>query len=172
MTSISTTFDSPLGETVRSSLAASVRTDADVWQTLMRLTVAGVLLPHGGQHLFGVFGGYGFSGTLHWMTGALGLPAPLAAAAIVMEVIAPLALIAGIGSRAAALLLAIFMTTAASTHLQNGFFMNWAAALPAGHEGFEYHILFVALALTVVVRGGGAWSLDRFMQSRWSRTDR
>ena len=82
------------------------------------------------------------------MTGTLGFPAPLAATAIVVEAVAPIALIAGIGSRAGGLLLTALMATAATTHMANGFFMNWAAALPAGREGFEYHVLAIAVALT------------------------
>jgi putative oxidoreductase len=119
------------------------------------------MLAHGAQHLLGLFGGYGFNGTLQWMTGTLGFPAPLAATAIIVEAVAPIALIVGIGSRAAGLLLAVLMATAATTHVANGFFMNWSAALPAGREGFEYHLLAITLALTVVVRGGGALSVDR-----------
>ena len=140
-----------------------LHSDASPWQTVLRLTLAGVMLPHGAQHLLGLFGGFGFSGTLQWMTGTLGFPAPLAATAIVVEAAAPVALIVGLGSRAAALLLAILMATAAMTHVANGFFMNWAATLPAGSEGFEYHLLAIAVALTVVVRGGGSFSVDRLM---------
>ena len=142
-----------------------LRTDASAWQAILRLTLAAVMLPHGGQHLLGWFGGYGFTGTLQWMTGTLGFPAPLAATAIVVEALAPIALIIGIGSRAAGLSLAVLLATAATTHAANGFFMNWAAALPAGSEGFEYHLLAIAVALTVVVRGGGSLSADRRLSS-------
>jgi|KBSSwiStaDraftv2_1062776.scaffolds.fasta_scaffold76194_2 putative oxidoreductase len=140
-----------------------LRTDASVWQAILRLTLAGVMLPHAGQHVLGVFGGYGFNATLQWMTGTLGFPAPLAATALVVEGVAPIALIVGFGSRAAGLLLALLMATAATTHVANGFFMNWAAALPAGSEGFEYHLLAIAVAMTVVVRGGGSFSADRLL---------
>ena len=146
----------------RPSLAL-LHTAASPSQTLLRLTLGGVMVPHGGQHLLGLFGGYGFSGTLQWMTGTLGFPAALAATAIVVEALAPIALILGLGSRVAAVLLAALMATAATTHTTNGFFMNWAGALPAGHEGFEYHLLAIAIALTIAVRGGGAFSADRLL---------
>lgn len=42
-------------------------------ETALRVTLGVVLLPHGAQHLLGMFGGYGFRGTLEWMTGTLGL---------------------------------------------------------------------------------------------------
>jgi putative oxidoreductase len=135
-------------------------------QTILRLTLAAVMLPHAGQHAFGLFGGYGFTKTVQWMTGTLGFPSLLAATAIVVETVAPIALIAGLGSRAAGLLLAVLMATAATTHAANGFFMNWTGALPAGSEGFECHQLAIALALTVAVRGGGSFSVDRL----WSGT--
>ncbi|MGA6165721.1 hypothetical protein [Amycolatopsis magusensis] len=44
-------------------------------------------------------------------------------------------------------------------HLPNGFFMNWSGTSPG--EGFEYHVLAVALAALVAVRGSGAFSVDR-----------
>jgi putative oxidoreductase len=52
------------------------------------------------------------------------------------------------------------MLGAASTHLPNGFFMNWFGTLPAGSEGFEYHLLMIGLAGIVALGGSGAWSLD------------
>lgn len=142
---------------------AFLQTEGSIWQMMLRLTLAGVMLPHAGQHLLGLYGGAGFTGTLQWMTGTLGFPALLAVTAIVVEGVAPLALIVGIGSRAAGLVLSVLMATAAMTHVPNGFFMNWTAALPAGREGFEYHLLAIAVALTIVVRGGGALSVDRLL---------
>jgi putative oxidoreductase len=124
------------------------------------------LFPHGAQHVLGWFGGYGFHGTLQWMTGTLGFPAPLAALALVTELVAPFALLAGLGGRVAALGIVGLMLGALSTHVANGFFMNWFGSLPAGQEGFEYHILALALAGTVVLEGSGAWSLDRLLFAR------
>jgi len=144
--------------------AAALSTEPSTWQAILRILLGGVMLPHAGQHAFGLFGGFGFSGTLQWMTGTLGFPTALAAIAIVVEAAAPIALIVGIGSRAAGLLLAVLMATAASTHAANGFFMNWAGSLPAGSEGFEYHLLAIAVALTIAVRGGGSFSLDRLLE--------
>lgn len=52
------------------------------------------------------------------------------------------------------------------SHVQHGLFMNWGGQLAAGQEGFEFHILAVALALIVILRGSGAWSVDRLLTSR------
>ena len=130
---------------------------------LARVALGLVMLPHGAQHALGWFGGYGFRGTLGWMTGTLGFPAPLAALAIVVELLAPIALIAGLGGRFAAAGIAGLMLGAASTHLANGFFMNWFGAMPPGVEGYEYHLLAIALAGVVAIQGSGALSLDRLL---------
>jgi putative oxidoreductase len=148
------------------SLAEALRTDGSVSQALLRVTLGAVMLPHGAQHALGLLGGSGFRGTLNWMTGTLGIPAPLAAIGIVVELVGPMALILGVGTRAAGLALAVFMATAVKTHAANGFFMNWFGTQPAGVEGYEYHLLTIAMALTVAVRGAGALSLDRWLKGR------
>jgi putative oxidoreductase len=140
--------------------------EASATQTLLRVTLALVLLPHGAQHLLGAFGGYGFSATVAWMSGSLGFPVPLAAGGILLEFFGPLLLLVGIGSRLVALALAVFMAVAGSTHVANGFFMNWLGNLPAGAEGFEYHILVVAVAVAIAANGGGAWAVDQLIARR------
>src|SRR3954454_10237908 len=117
-------------------MPAILRTSDTPLPTLARFGVALILLPHGLQHDLGWFGGYGFSGTLGWMTGTLGFPAPLAAAGLVVELVAPLLLLVGFGGRATAAALFAFMAFAASTHVPNGFFMNWFGKLTTGQEGF------------------------------------
>jgi putative oxidoreductase len=49
-------------------------------------------------------------------------------------------------------------------HLPNGFFMNWGGA-PHG-EGYEFHLLAMAMAASLVWSGGGRASLDGWL-SRW-----
>jgi putative oxidoreductase len=145
-------------------------TDADLGALAGRVMLGVIMLPHGFQHALGLFGGYGFSGTLGWMTKTLGFPGPLAAFAIVTELIAPFALLAGLGGRLAALGIISIMAGALSTHASNGFFMNWFGALPAGAEGFEYHLLAIGLAAVVTLNGSGALSLDRWLTSRFLST--
>lgn len=142
-------------------LRTLLRTSSTSAPALARVTLGLVMAPHGAQHVLGWFGGYGFHGTLGWMTDTLGFPAPLAVLALVTEITAPLALVLGLGGRFAALGIVGLMLGALTTHAANGFFMNWFGSLPAGAEGFEYHVLAVALAGTVVLQGSGAWSLDR-----------
>ena len=168
----------PLGSTSTSTstseLTASIgraargltATAGDAAPAIARIALALALFPHGAQHALGWFGGYGFGGTHAWMTKTLGFPAPLAALAIVTELVAPVALLLGLGGRLAALGIAGIMLGAISTHFQNGFFMNWFGALPAGQEGFEYHLLVLALCAVVALKGSGPLSLDRWLSRR------
>ncbi len=73
-----------------------------------------------------------------------------------------LALLFGFLTRIAAFGIFVVMATAvALVHGKLGFFMNWFGQRPAGVEGFEYHILALALAFAVTIRGAGALSVDR-----------
>jgi putative oxidoreductase len=135
-----------------------------------RVVLGLVMLPHGAQHALGWFGGYGFHGTLAWMSDTLGFPVPLAAAAIVTELLAPLGLVLGVGGRPAAAGIAGLMLGALSTHAPNGFFMNWFGSLPAGSEGFEYHLLAIGLGAVVAINGSGALSVDRLLTLRFTST--
>jgi putative oxidoreductase len=137
-----------------------IETKTDIVPAIARLTMGLVMFPHGAQKLLGWFGGYGWTGTYGFLTSKLGVPGPFAALAIITEFFGALALILGVGTRIAALGIASIMLVAIATvHLPNGFFMNWTGA-QAG-EGFEYHLLMLALAAVVVLRGGGAASVDR-----------
>jgi putative oxidoreductase len=46
-------------------------------------------------------------------------------------------------------------------HLKNGFFMNWSGSQQG--EGYEYHLLTIAIALAILVKGSGALSVDRML---------
>lgn len=138
----------------------ALRTGADRWDlALLRITLAVVMWPHGAQKLLGWFGGFGFSGTQGYFE-SLGMPAWLGALVIAVEFFAPLALLVGAGTRAAAALLAAVMIGAVTVggHWKYGFFMNWVGA--QGGEGFEYHLLFLAMSAVLVALGGGAASVD------------
>lgn len=123
-----------------------------------RLVLAAVMLPHGAQKLLGAFGGHGFEGTMGYFTGTLGIPAPVALLVILGESFGPILLALGLGTRLAALGLTAIMIGAATTHASEGFFMNWFG-VQAG-EGFEYHLLALALSIPLLVSGGGAAALD------------
>ena len=130
------------------------------WAALvLRLGLGAVMFPHGAQLLLGWFGGPGFAGTMHTFTQMLHIPAPWAFLAIITEFFGALALLAGAFTRLAAAGMAILMAVAVTTvHLQYGFFMNWYGSQKG--EGFEYHLLAGAIALALVIAGGGKWSVD------------
>jgi putative oxidoreductase len=46
-------------------------------------------------------------------------------------------------------------------HVQHGFFMDWFGVMNG--EGFEFDILVIGLALTVVISGSGAYSVDNWL---------
>ena len=127
---------------------------------IARIALGGVMLPHGLQKAFGLFGGYGFSGTMGFFTGTLGVPAPVAFLVILGESLGALCLLLGFMTRfCAASIIAIMAGAITMAHLAHGFFMNWGGN-QAG-EGYEYHLLAIGLALTLVVSGGGRWSIDK-----------
>lgn len=125
-----------------------------------RLTLAVVILPHGLQKTFGWFGGYGLQGTLDFFTGAMGVPFVVAILVIAAESLGAISLAFGFLTRFCAGSLAVVMAGAiALAHWQNGFFMNWSGQQQG--EGFEYHLLVIGLALTLVLSGGGKYSIDQ-----------
>ena len=137
-----------------------LKTENDYAALVLRLMLAAVFFPHGAQKVLGWFGGHGLAGTYAAFTQNMGIPPLFAALAIAAEFLGPLGLLAGFLTRIAALGIGSVMVVAVLTvHLKNGFFMNWFGTQQG--EGFEYHLLAIAIALALVLKGGGAWSLDR-----------
>jgi putative oxidoreductase len=135
-------------------------TDDDPAITILRLALGVVFFAHGAQKMLGWFGGYGFSGTLGFFTGTLHIPAAFAFLAIVAEFFGSLGLILGFLTRIAAFGIAVNMVVAvAMVHSANGFFMNWNGTQKG--EGFEYHILALGITAFLMLRGAGAFSIDR-----------
>jgi putative oxidoreductase len=134
-------------------------TSDDVTFTILRVFLGVVFFAHGAQKMLGWFGGYGFHGTMGFFE-HMGMPAPVAFLVICTEFFGGLGLIVGLLTRIAALGIGVEMIGAIfMVHLQNGFFMNWAGNQKG--EGFEYHLLAIAVAATLLLRGAGAWSADR-----------
>jgi len=127
--------------------------------TVLRVALGVVMLPHGAQKLLGWFGGQGFTGTMHHFTENMGVPYLFALLAVLAESLGALGLIAGLFTRVAALGIGATIGVAAlMVHVKHGFFMNWFGKQSG--EGFEYHLLVVAMALVLAITGGGRWSLD------------
>jgi len=144
---------------IRELLQILVQTEADILPLILRIALGVVIFPHGAQKLLGWFGGYGYRGTMGFLTKSMGIPAVFAYLAIMAEFFGSLGLIVGLLTRPAALGIGIVMLVAAwMVHRQSGFFMNWKGDQEG--EGFEFHILAAGIALALVISGGGALSLD------------
>jgi len=142
-----------------------LKTERDYGILILRLTLGAVFFAHGAQKALGWFGGYGLSGTIASFTQEMGLPLAVAALVIAAEFLGSLGLIVGFLTRIAALGIACVMAGAITmVHLPNGFFMNWSGAQPG--EGFEYHLLVLGMTLALMIRGGGALSIDRMLSRR------
>lgn len=137
-----------------------VGTDESSVGLILRLTLGIVMFPHGAQKVLGWFGGYGFSSTLNGMSENMGIPVALVFLVICAEFLGSLGLIAGFLTRIAALGVGCVMAGAVYlVHWPNGFFMNWGGN-QAG-EGLEYHLLVFGIVIVLLVKGGGALSVDR-----------
>jgi putative oxidoreductase len=145
-------------------LTTLLSTHADTTGLILRLVLALVIFPHGAQKVLGWFGGHGYAGTMQYFTKQIGLPAPIATLGILAEFAGPIALVAGFGTRVAALLIAAVMIGAiVKVHRGIGFFMNWFGQRKPGEEGFEYHLLVLAICAALLVTGAGAFSLDGWL---------
>lgn len=132
---------------------------------IQRALLGAVMLPHGAQKLLGWFGGYGFDGTMKFFTQTMQFPAVLALLIILAESLGALALLAGLGTRLAAFgISAVMLGAIATTHWKVGFFMNWFGN-QAG-EGYEFHLLALALSVPLLIAGGGRCALDSWVRSR------
>ncbi len=135
-------------------------TSNDFTLTIVRLILGIVFFAHGAQKMLGWFGGYGFTGTMGFFTQQMHIPAVFAFLAICAEFFGGLGLLVGLLTRVAAFGIMCNMIVAVMTvHIHNGFFMNWTGQQKG--EGFEYHLIALALLFVVLVKGAGALSIDR-----------
>lgn len=134
-------------------------TNKDNTLLIIRLTLGLVILPHGAQKVLGSFGGYGFEGTMNFFTSHLGIPPLLALLAIAAEFFGSIGLLLGLFTRVAAFGIFVTMLVAAVlVHSPNGFFLN--------NNGYEFHILALGLALPLILKGAGSYSLDDYLVAK------
>ena len=132
---------------------------------IVRVVLGVIFFTHGAQKVLGWFGGAGFDGTMRMFGQHFGIPPFLAVLAMMAEFLGGIGLVVGLLARIAAFGIAVNMVVAVwMVHLPNGLFMNWAGNQRG--EGFEYHLLAIAMALLIMIRGAGAWSLDRLLHAR------
>ncbi len=139
-------------------------TDNDPVGLIMRLALGLVMFPHGAQKALGWFGGHGASATIQSFA-KLGMPLPLTVLVLAAELGGSLLLIVGFLTRVAAFGIGCVMLSAILlVHGHVGFFMNWAGSQKG--EGFEYHLLALGLSIGLMIKGGGALSVDRAITRR------
>lgn len=145
------------------TIKAIINTRASTTLFIIRLTVGIVILPHGLQKLFGIFGGGGFAGTIDAFGQWFGIPPLVTILVILAESVGSFCLIIGFLGRFMAasigcvLLGAIFFVVG-----RWGFFMNWYSEQQRG-EGYEFHLLALGMIIAIVIGGSGRWSIDRLM---------
>lgn len=138
----------------------------EAWTGLiLRVMLGVVMFPHGAQKLLGWYGGFGFTGTLGFFTEQMHLPWLVALLVIIGESFGSLGLLIGLLTRFTAASMALIMVGAIGlVHWPHGFFMNWSGK-QAG-EGFEYHLLVIAICAALLITGGGKWSVDSVIAER------
>ena len=139
-------------------------TNFDAWaHVLLRVALGLVLLPHGLQKLFGMFGGPGMAGMIGNLQ-KFGYPvslAPLFAWMIaLLEVGGGILLIIGLFTRPVAFAVLIFMLEAARFHYGIGGFF-WTL------RGNEYPLILAAISIYLIIRGSGSYSVDEKMSKEF-----
>ena len=128
----------------------------------IRLFLGLVILPHGAQKLLGLFGGYGFSGTMGFFTETMGLPWIIGFMVILLESFGAITLIAGLATRFISVsFIALALGIVFTSHIDHGFFMNWFGNQSG--EGYEYFLLWIGMAASLVITGGGKYSTDKLL---------
>src|ERR1700693_4351742 len=142
-------------------------THADWVVGIARIVLGIIFFAHGAQSMLGWHGGPRLARSMRTLTEQLHLPSTLAFLVLAGELFGGIGLIVGLFSTIAALVIALTMVGAIATvHLRFGLFLNWFGT-QKGH-GIEYHLLAIALALVVVVKGAGAFSVDRLVYEHTS----
>jgi putative oxidoreductase len=136
-------------------LSRTLRTDAaSAAPLVLRLALAAVFIGHGAQKLFGWWGGGGFQGTAHYFASNLGLTPGWLHAALAGggQFFGGILLVLGLATRLAAAQLVIIMGVAIWTSHRSAFFLS--------DNGMEFALVLLLVAVSLVLTGGGALSID------------
>jgi putative oxidoreductase len=133
------------------------------WSHLvLRLGLGIIFFAHGSQKTFGWFGGHGLAATIGGFR-QMNVPPAATALAAFTECFGGLALIVGLLARPAAVgLILVMLVAIAKVHGRHGFFLNFAMTPGKGH-GYEFNLALIAMALSILIGGAGALSIDRLI---------
>jgi len=142
---------------MNASIKRLFTTNAGLGFTVLRILVGIIFVAHGGQKLFGLFGGYGLEGTGQWME-SIGIHPGywMALLAGSGEFFGGVALVLGLLVRPASLVLIVTLVVAIlSVHIHNGLFM--------ANNGYEFALALLAGTIATLVEGAGKLSFDRLI---------
>jgi len=123
---------------------------------VLRLVLGAIMIPHGMQKLFGAFGGPGLGGTASFFAGIGLVPGPFWAwVAGLVEFAGGICLVLGLLTRFVAFLLAVQMATAVLKVHAPRFFVS--------DGGMEFALALAAMAVAVLLLGGGPLAVDRLL---------
>jgi putative oxidoreductase len=130
---------------------------SSTWFTLpIRLALAAVMIAHGAQKVLGSFSGPGFKAFIAGNT-PFGFMRPawlwLAAAAL-SELVGGILVGLGFLTRVGAFCIACTMLTAIAG-------VHWTAGFFASNRGYEYPLSLLAMAIALLIAGGGQASIDK-----------
>jgi putative oxidoreductase len=129
----------------------------------IRLGLAVIFIAHGGQKLFGIWGGPGLQTTIEAFERSIGVPSYLTLIVVGTEFFGGLTVLVGFFTRLAAAGLAIDMVAAIiKVHLMNGFFLNWSITPGKGH-GYEFNFALLVMSIALLLSGPGKFALDRML---------
>lgn len=130
----------------------------DVAALVLRGVLGVVFVAHGGQKLFGWFGGGGINGTAAFFR-IVGIPAPHAFAYVVgiTEFFGGVFLFAGFLTVIATIGLITDMAVAIAT-VSHAF--SFFSQTKVGY-GWEWNFALIGMAVALLIMGPGSWSVDR-----------
>jgi putative oxidoreductase len=136
------------------AVPTSVRYPAAVDLALLvcRVIVGAIFIAHGGQKVFGLWGGGGLAETVQHMG------VPLGYLVAIGEFFGGLGLLLGVLSRFSAFWLIVIMLGAIfKVHLAGGFFAP---------KGIEYNLALIGLCAVPLLAGPGRWALINLLRRR------
>ena len=130
-----------------------LHTDRALAPLLLRVVTGLTMAAHGSQKLFGWFGGYGLKGTGGFFESSLGMSPGVFWAALAGggEFFGGLLVLFGFLTRFGAFNIAVTMLVGIAMVHSGGFFAP---------EGMEYPLVLLVVAISLMVSGGGKFSVD------------